>query len=337
MPRIPRFGRSDAAATEVAGTPDSNAAPDHDDDSPTVVMAVPEPSPGAGTPPAPDVAAAEAAPAGAEPAAEGSLGFAERARARRRLRFLRRARELGYRDLGGLVFDLHRFGRARDDLIAAKVHTLAVMDQELRALETLLRERRSVTVLHEPGIVACPRCAAIHGTESNYCPNCGLPTGGRADMPMAVPGAPGERPAGEDPPAAAVAGAAAGPAWGSPAAQGAATPPAWGGPSSPAPAEPAPGAATAPARGGPSSPAPAEPAPGAATPQPPRTSEAPEAAPPGAPDAARGDAGAAPAAAMPGLEPGDIPADAPEPSVWRAPSPVPGPNGSAGDDRPLQR
>ncbi len=202
MPRIPRFGRSDADTALQPSAADLNAAPDHDDEPPTTVMATPAFAPG-NAPPTGDSPATDQ-PAGAEPSGGGTLSFAERARARRRLRFLRRARELGFRDLGGLVFDLHRFGRERADLVAAKVHTLAVMDQELRALETLLRERRTVTVLHEPGIVACPRCAAIHGTESNYCPNCGLPTGGRADMPMAVP-APGASGATEQTPASAIA------------------------------------------------------------------------------------------------------------------------------------
>jgi len=195
---MPRFGRSGAAPESPTAT-DPNAAVEHDDRSPTVVMSVPAATPPDAPASAPVPAAAAEVPAagsegqvpppaGTDPAPEPSLSFAERARARRRLRFLRRARELGFRDLGGLVFDLHRYDRERNDLVAAKVHTLTVMDQELRALETLLKERRTATVLHEPGIVACPRCAAIHGTETNYCPNCGLPTGGRADMPMAVPG-----------------------------------------------------------------------------------------------------------------------------------------------------
>jgi hypothetical protein len=200
MPRIPRFGKS--ADTEQPPTSaDQDATPQHDDRSPTAVMSVadmaaqaPPAATAEATPAEPTAAttpAPEGLPAGADPEPEQALGFAERARARRRLRFLRRARELGYRDLGGLVFDLHRYNRERNDLVAAKVHTLSVMDQELRALEVLLKQRRAVTVLHEPGIVACPRCAAIHGTEINFCPNCGLPTGGRPDMPMAVPGGAG--------------------------------------------------------------------------------------------------------------------------------------------------
>ena len=57
---------------------------------------------------------------------------------RRRARFLRKARELAYRDLGGLVFNLHRFGQRNDVLVIAKLTTLAHIDTELRTLEDAL-------------------------------------------------------------------------------------------------------------------------------------------------------------------------------------------------------
>ena len=103
---------------------------------------------------------------------------------RRRARFLRKARELAYRDLGGLVFNLHRFGQRNDALVLAKLTPLGQIDAELRALEAALRERRPVTVLREAGITACPRCAAIHGSEDRFCPNCGLAMGRHADLPI---------------------------------------------------------------------------------------------------------------------------------------------------------
>jgi hypothetical protein len=123
-------------------------------------------------------------------------GFRSRGRARRRARFLRRARELAYRDLGGLVYNLHRFGQRNDSLVLAKLSTLSHIDGELRTIETALAERSPVTVLREAGITACPRCAAIHGSEDRYCPNCGLPMSRHADLPVA--GAP----VGDTPPAA---------------------------------------------------------------------------------------------------------------------------------------
>jgi hypothetical protein len=112
-------------------------------------------------------------------------GFGARGRVRRRARFLRRARELAYRDLGGLVFNLHRFGQRNDALVLAKLSTLGHIDGELRALESALAERQPVTVLREAGITACPRCAAIHSSADHFCPNCGLPLSRRVDLPIA--------------------------------------------------------------------------------------------------------------------------------------------------------
>lgn len=134
--------------------------------------------PADGVQPAPD----QGAPTGAGAAPE-SPGFRSRGSARRRARFLRRARELAYRDLGGLVFNLHRFGARNDALVLAKLTTLGHIDAELRALEDALQERRPITVLREAGITACPRCAAIHGSDDRFCPNCGLAIGRHVDLP----------------------------------------------------------------------------------------------------------------------------------------------------------
>ncbi len=113
-------------------------------------------------------------------------GFGERGRMRRRARFLRKARELAYRDLGGLVFDLHRFGQRNDPLVLAKLATLREIDTELRGLEDGLRDHRPVTVLREVGIAACPRCAAIHGSDDRFCPGCGLAFDANADRPLST-------------------------------------------------------------------------------------------------------------------------------------------------------
>jgi hypothetical protein len=99
--------------------------------------------------------------------------FRDRGRLRRRLRYLRRARELGFRDLGGLVFDLRRFDRDRPDLVQVKLDALAGVDQELRALEIALDQRTPIHELREPGIASCPRCGALHGTDDRFCPACG--------------------------------------------------------------------------------------------------------------------------------------------------------------------
>ena len=164
--------------------------------------------------------------------------FAERGRARRRARYLRKARELAYRDLGGLVFDLHRFSQRNDALVLAKLSTLERIDAELRALEGALAERQPLTVLREAGVTACARCAAIHSSEDRFCPNCGLSLGPHAERPAELlsPG----------PVGAAPAPAPTAPAHAAPAAA-AATPAAPSPPSASAPLTqrgPAPGAAS---------------------------------------------------------------------------------------------
>lgn len=116
-------------------------------------------------------------PAGADLASTASPerpGFRERGRLRRRLRYLRRLRELGFRDLGGLVFDLDRFGRDRGDLVRAKLDALAAVDAELRELEVALDDVQVVHELHEPGVAGCSRCGALHGSDARFCPSCGL-------------------------------------------------------------------------------------------------------------------------------------------------------------------
>ncbi len=146
---------------------------------------------------APAAPAATPAVAGVDaPTPSQDPGFLERGGLRRRLRFLRKTRELAYRDLGGLVFEMHRLGRQREDLLAGKLATLARIDTELRAIEETLRQRRGVTVLREAGVTACPRCAAIHGSEDRFCPACGFSMGSHADRPIAAPaaGAPSVQP-----------------------------------------------------------------------------------------------------------------------------------------------
>ena len=117
-----------------------------------------------------------------EAPATRQTSFRDRGMLRRRLRFLRRARELAFRDIGGLMFDMRRFGRERPDLVEAKLAALAAIDQELRALERILDDRRPIHELREPGITSCARCGALHSSDSNFCPNCGLQIGGPRAM-----------------------------------------------------------------------------------------------------------------------------------------------------------
>jgi hypothetical protein len=116
--------------------------------------------------------------AGVDPATAASPSFRDRGRLRRRLRYLRRVRELGFRDLGGLLFDQHRFNRPDEELVRGKLAALQAVDTELRALELLLDDPRPIHELREPGIAACMRCGALHGTDARFCASCGVPISG---------------------------------------------------------------------------------------------------------------------------------------------------------------
>jgi hypothetical protein len=104
-----------------------------------------------------------------------------RGRLRKRLRFLERERELLLRDLGGLVYEIHRSGTTRDRehhraLVTGKVARLAGLDRELESGLAALGEARGDSVLREPGIGGmCPRCGEIHASDARFCSACGFP------------------------------------------------------------------------------------------------------------------------------------------------------------------
>ncbi len=112
------------------------------------------------------------------PVAAQRPGFRERGRMRRRLRYLREVRELGFRDLGGLVFDQHRFQRPNEALVKGKVAAIDAADREFRAIGAALQERTPYRELFVPGVSACQRCGALHGSDARFCPHCGLSFGG---------------------------------------------------------------------------------------------------------------------------------------------------------------
>jgi hypothetical protein len=221
-PAVDADATTDAPALDADATTDASAldadAADADATADAAAADATEPGEPAPTTEQPVVAeqptATEAtdAPASDEPQppadtlpGDETPGFIERGKLRRRLRFVRRARELALRDLGGLVFDLHRFGRERSDLVDQKLAALATLDSEMRALQALLDDHPEVTVLHEPGLASCPRCGALHASDAAYCSACGLPVGQGADLPS------GPALAGPVPPTPAAAAAATAP------------------------------------------------------------------------------------------------------------------------------
>src|SRR4051794_15140091 len=123
-----------------------------------------------------------------------------RGRLRRRLRHLRRVREVLLRALGGLVFEIHKTGAAVDTLgeadqngtadgpVAAKLARLSNVNAELRELEEILDDRRG-RVLREPGIGGtCPLCGELHGSEARFCWACGTPVAPGAARPVVATG-----------------------------------------------------------------------------------------------------------------------------------------------------
>jgi len=101
-----------------------------------------------------------------------------RGRLRRRLRYLRRARELMLRDLGGLLYEVHRSGggnvEAHATVLTAKVQRISGLDAEAHALETALASPRPDALVFEPGIGGtCPNCGELFSSAAHFCTNCG--------------------------------------------------------------------------------------------------------------------------------------------------------------------
>jgi hypothetical protein len=111
---------------------------------------------------------------------------APRGRLRRRLRYLRRVRELLLRDLGGFTFELHRTADDKPEeshrrLARAKIDRIAALDAEVRALEARLGEPHEGALLREPGIGGlCPECGELHASDAHYCARCGAPLDDKA-------------------------------------------------------------------------------------------------------------------------------------------------------------
>jgi hypothetical protein len=122
-------------------------------------------------------------PAGLDPdelaAAPGTS--ARRGKLRRRIAFLRAAREVLLRDLGGFVYELHRTAHdleadAHRRLRETKLTRLERVDAELHDLEYRLDDVRRQVLVREPGVGGeCPECGELFGSAAHYCWHCGLP------------------------------------------------------------------------------------------------------------------------------------------------------------------
>jgi hypothetical protein len=93
-----------------------------------------------------------------------------------RLRHLRRRRDEQLRDLGGLVFDLYRFGQQRDPLVRAKLEAIVATD---KALE----HEGAAPAAHPAEAAHCVHCGAATAPEQDWCLECGATVTGGADTP----------------------------------------------------------------------------------------------------------------------------------------------------------
>ena len=97
-----------------------------------------------------------------------------RGKLRRRARFLRKARELALRDLGGLVYEARRREQDPGKLAQEKVDRLIALDAELTEIEAVLGVARGATVVREPGVGGtCARCGELHPSDATFCAKCG--------------------------------------------------------------------------------------------------------------------------------------------------------------------
>lgn len=127
-------------------------------------------------------------PAGIDPSelAVAPAASAGRGKLRRRLRYLRRVRELLLRDLGGFIFEIHRTagGTVQEPhrrLVESKANRIAAIDAEVRGLEGRLAEPHETALLREPGIGGlCPECGELHASDAHYCSRCGAPLDAKA-------------------------------------------------------------------------------------------------------------------------------------------------------------
>jgi hypothetical protein len=127
-------------------------------------------------------------PAGVDPSeyADAPAASAPRGKLRRRLRYLRRVRDLLLRDLGGFTYEIRRTvggtpTESHRKLVESKLSRIEALDAEVRALEGRLDEPHETALLREPGIGGtCPECGELHSSDAHYCSRCGTPLDAKA-------------------------------------------------------------------------------------------------------------------------------------------------------------
>lgn len=142
-----------------------------------------------------DSAGGSPVPAGQEPPPAdppATPGALERAAIRRRLRRLRRAREVLVRELGALLVEMTRLGRRNDELLGRKAAEVAAIDREVDGLTRALGAHATVDQIVAAGVAgSCLGCGALLATDDRFCARCGRP----AVAPRIVVEPPPPRPA----------------------------------------------------------------------------------------------------------------------------------------------
>lgn len=104
----------------------------------------------------------------------GAPSLRERSEIRRRVRYLRKLRELQLRDLGGFLLEQSRRGRQNVPVLETKLAGARDTDRELRSLEQALEDRHALREVREPGIGgSCAACGTVHGSADRFCSWCG--------------------------------------------------------------------------------------------------------------------------------------------------------------------
>jgi hypothetical protein len=93
---------------------------------------------------------------------------------RRERRALVRAREERIRDLGGLMLELYRRDRFREDLVHERCLEVIAIDDRLTEVDGLLK---AVAEMRSPRTAPRCLCGAPVQWGTHFCANCGRPTG----------------------------------------------------------------------------------------------------------------------------------------------------------------
>jgi len=98
-------------------------------------------------------------------------------RLRRERRFLARRREREIRDLGGLLLEMVRRDRFREDLLLERCAAVLELEQRIHDLDAMVASAVAEARGFGRGVVIC-RCGAPLPPNAHFCAHCGRPAPG---------------------------------------------------------------------------------------------------------------------------------------------------------------